>query len=168
MVPSGKRFSPVEISLCRRWDARHPLIAVQSAIRAAFPDLEQMTPPIDPYILAKRRGIKQVSIRDIETDGVMSKTSNGNYIVELNAAHPETRRRFTLAHEIGHTFFFDLLPTEGNRYRAADCAEASFHRDLSEEDLCNVAASEILMPRTQFMSGLKKYGPTAWAGCPII
>jgi Zn-dependent peptidase ImmA (M78 family) len=163
MAPSGKQFSPMEISLCRRWDAPHPVVAIHNAIKAAFPDLEQMTPPIDPYMLAKRRGIKQVSVGDIETDGCMSTTSNGDYIVELNAAHPETRRRFTLAHEIGHTFFFDLPQTEGNRYRVSDCSEASFHRDLCEEHLCNVAASEILMPGTQFMSGVKKYGPTAWA-----
>ncbi|MGH8554247.1 MAG: ImmA/IrrE family metallo-endopeptidase, partial [Gammaproteobacteria bacterium] len=158
-------MSPVEESLCRRWNARHPVVAIQNAIKAAFPDLEQMLPPIDPYLLAKRRGIKQVSIREIETDGFMSQTSNGDYIVELNAAHPEARRRFTLAHEIAHTFFFDLMQPEGNgnRYRAADCHEVSFHRDLSEEYLCNVAASELLMPSTQFMSGLNKYGPTAWA-----
>ncbi|MGH8606078.1 MAG: ImmA/IrrE family metallo-endopeptidase [Gammaproteobacteria bacterium] len=162
MAPSDERFSPIEISLCRRWRARHPVVAIQNAIKAAFPDLEQIRPPIDPYVLAKRRGI-DVRIREIEADGFISQTSNGDYIVELNVADPETRRRFTLAHEIAHTFFFDLLQTEGNRYRSADCPDVSFHRDLSEEYLCNVAASEMLMPSPQFLVGLDKFGPTALA-----
>lgn len=45
-------------------------------------------------------------IREIEADGFISETSNGDCIVELNAAHLETRRRFTLAHEIYSTYLF--------------------------------------------------------------
>lgn len=165
MAPDVKRFSSKEISLCKRWDAFHPVVAIQNAIMATFPDLELMSPPIDPYLLAKRRGIKQVLVRKIDADGFISQTSNGDYIVELNEEHLETRRRFTLSHEIAHTFFFDLSRTEENRerYRTADCPDLLLLRDPAEEYLCNIAASEMLMPRTQFMAKLSEHGPTAFA-----
>ncbi|MBI5894012.1 MAG: ImmA/IrrE family metallo-endopeptidase [Deltaproteobacteria bacterium] len=48
--------------------------------------------------------------------------------------------RFTVAHEIGHTFFYDLEKTPPLRYPLIPFA------DSVEEQLCDTFASELLMP----------------------
>jgi Zn-dependent peptidase ImmA (M78 family) len=55
----------------------------------------------------------------------------------LNARAPKTRVRFTQAHEICHTFFYQFVP------------ELKFQphlEDAQEERLCNFGAAELLMP----------------------
>jgi len=55
----------------------------------------------------------------------------------LRAGVLETRTRFTLAHEICHSFFYELVPE----------IKFSEHRmDDQEERLCNIGAAELLMP----------------------
>jgi len=81
-----------------------------------------------------------------------SKYSDG-FRVHLNASSPQPRRKFTLAHEICHTFFYEAVP------------EVKFLQhdvDPLEERLCNVGAAELLIPEThvrrfaqQFPVGLK-------------
>jgi Zn-dependent peptidase ImmA (M78 family) len=74
--------------------------------------------------------------------------------VVLNAAEPEPRRRFTLAHEVGH-WVCQVL--EGHRAplycRDVDVSEAA-DRQLERE--ANVFAAELLMPEPAVRS--------AWAG----
>jgi Zn-dependent peptidase ImmA (M78 family) len=64
----------------------------------------------------------------------------------VNAAEPETRRRFTLAHELGHWICQVLEGHAAPIYcRAADLAQDA-NRTLERE--ANVFAAEVLMPDT--------------------
>ena len=55
----------------------------------------------------------------------------------LNGNGPSTRQRFTIAHEICHTFFYELVP---------DLKFRPHQTDACEEALCNQGAAALLMP----------------------
>lgn len=73
----------------------------------------------------------------------------------LNARKAATRRRFSLAHEIGHTLFPDysqLIDGETPLFRAQVGGESTL------ELLCQIAASEILFPKAPFEDRLHEVG----------
>jgi len=60
------------------------------------------------------------------------------FVVEIREGLPQVRHRFTEAHELCHTFFYELVP------------EIKFRphlRDPLEERLCNYGAAALLIPR---------------------
>jgi Zn-dependent peptidase ImmA (M78 family) len=98
-------------------------------------------PPYDPFILAELRKIRLVPSQDV-VDARTTANAAGTFTTEFNPSRPRARIRYSIAHEIAHTLF-------------PDCAQAVRHRGFHEdvtadnwqlESLCNIAASEILMP----------------------
>jgi hypothetical protein len=77
---------------------------------------------------------------DLPCDGLIEPkggTYKDGFKMRLRRGQAERRLRFTKAHEICHTFFYELAP------------ELKFrpHRnDPVEEQLCNIGAAELLMP----------------------
>jgi Zn-dependent peptidase ImmA (M78 family) len=121
------------------------------AIRAAFPDLQSMPPPIDVSHLARQRNVVSIKELPLAVDGTISRTFEGEYFIELNQSHARTRMRFTCAHEIGHTFFMELDGQgTSDRMRVVDDDLESLNSNPYEESLCNMAAAEILMPHRPF------------------
>ncbi len=105
--------------------------------RALLLGCDVKEPPVDLGKLARRQQIREIRIDDSVVNGELRRLKNGGYLVRLDARDSEPRRRFTLAHEIAHT----LLATNGDR-TALDCS------DKNVEDLCNLAAAELLVPDT--------------------
>ena len=66
--------------------------------------------------------------------------------ISLNPLLPATRIRFTLAHELCHTFFYEHVPEL--KFMPHECDEA-------EERLCNFGAAELLMPQKSVMKMAK-------------
>jgi len=122
-----------------------------------------MTPPIDVTALASKRNIQEIREVRMEMDGKILRVAGGGYRVEVNAAHSAPRKRFTCAHEIGHTFFFDLgdKSAEKTRTLVEDGNLRKFTVDNQEEALCNLAAAEILMPHAGFTKAASTLGPSA-------
>lgn len=98
-------------------------------------------PPYDPFSLAELRKIRLVPSQDV-VDARTTANTAGAFTTEFNPGRPRARIRYSIAHEIAHTLF-------------PDCAQAVRHRGFHEEmrqdnwqleTLCNIAASEILMP----------------------
>jgi O-acetyl-ADP-ribose deacetylase (regulator of RNase III) len=98
-------------------------------------------PPYDPFALAELLKIRVVPSQEV-VDARTTSNAAGIFTVEFNPNRPRARIRYSLAHEIAHTLF-------------PDCALAVRHRGTHEqmtpdnwqlETLCNLAASEILMP----------------------
>lgn len=147
------------LAFARCWAASHPAVAMERAINAAFPDLDGMEPPIDVRRLADRRRIRVVD-KKIDVDGLIFREGGEGYVVYLNTHRPEGRQRFTLAHEIAHTFFFDAERPSADFGTANHGGE---RRDVEpeEERLCDYGAARILMPRKPIMALLKKWGPSA-------
>lgn len=100
-----------------------------------------MQPPVDPFKLAELLGIPVVASPDIR-DARTVVAETGQLTIEFNPDRPRTRVRYSIAHELAHTLFPDC--SEHVRHRAA------YHEltgdDYQLEALCNIAASEFLMP----------------------
>jgi hypothetical protein len=140
---------------CSRWESRIPDVAVIRAVYGTFPELKSLRAPIDPFRIATSRNV-QIIAADIRHDGVLSRSESGGYLIELNNAHSETRRRFTVAHELGHVLFLDVeQPTPDSRFRLAEAHVHTINVDREEERLCNIAAAELLMPSTYFSSRIR-------------
>src|SRR5713226_3951599 len=147
--------------LCHRWDSPFPEMAIRAAIADSFPDLVHARPPIEIRRLAGLRKVISISERSLDCDGMISLTDSGAYIIEVNKDHPKTRQRFTIAHEIGHTFFFESDDSVRRRYRIRDSGLESLSRSSQEEYFCNYAAAALLMPYHQFGSLIRQTGPSA-------
>jgi O-acetyl-ADP-ribose deacetylase (regulator of RNase III) len=98
-------------------------------------------PPYDPFDLASRLGIQLLPRQDV-IDARTRSDEKGKLRIEFNPTRPLARRRYSIAHEIGHTLFPDCAVSVRNR---------ATHQDLKGSDwqlemLCNLAAAEILMP----------------------
>jgi Zn-dependent peptidase ImmA (M78 family) len=97
-------------------------------------------PPFDPLELARHLQIEVLprnDVRDARTVPV-----DGKARIEFNPSRPRGRMRYSVAHEIAHTFFADCTERIRNR--------ASYHEligdDWQLEALCNIAAAELVMP----------------------
>lgn len=109
-------------------------------------------PPFDPFKYAKYLGIYVEESETMTLDGTVRQSEQGAFVICLKKhTDPPTRKYFTLAHEIAHTFFYkDLVKSQSYR------GHATF--DKEEEKLCNKAAAELLMPYSYFKTSLLKDG----------
>ncbi|MDO8750778.1 MAG: ImmA/IrrE family metallo-endopeptidase [Dehalococcoidia bacterium] len=114
---------------------------------------KQNTPPVSLETLATIRGIREIRKVSLTIDGYITPAESG-YVVYVNSQQPFTRQRFSIAHEIAHTFFFEAAGVQ-ERHRAAEPPTDSLHIDSEEEALCNKAAAEILMPYGLFKDELR-------------
>ncbi len=96
-------------------------------------------PPYDPVSLAKNLGFDVIPNEDVLDARVISKGTNVQ--IEYNPNKSKTRIRFSLAHEIAHTLFPDYKESIRNRSK-----QHSRPDGWQLELLCNIAASEILIP----------------------
>jgi len=95
--------------------------------------------PLDKYLTL--RNVVEVSYcRDLGFDAKIEPVGNtfaDGFRIAINRSASASRSRFTLAHELCHTFFYELVP------------EIKFlpqPNDPVEERLCNLGAAELLMP----------------------
>ena len=104
--------------------------------------------PISVVAIAKKLGIKVYRTRDFDDriSGLIQKDERyggkSGYAIYTNANHPITRRRFTIAHEIGHfVLHHDLIGdgiTDDGLYRSRLRGEL--------ESAANRFAANLLMP----------------------
>lgn len=120
-----------------------PIVAMTKHARSVV--LEAMDagwtgPPYDPIALAELRGLR-VRPSDHVFDARTVPLPSG-FRIEYKPTRSPARTRYSIAHEIAHTFF-------------SDCADRIQHRSASRdmlgdtwqlEALCNIGAAEILMP----------------------
>jgi len=104
-------------------------------------------PPVDPFDLARFLNINIVPNSNILDARTVPSVGN-KFVIEFNPDRPQSRTRYSIAHEISHTFFKDCAREVRNRWR---------HRDLKGDEwqlemVCNIGAAEILMPIGSFRS----------------
>lgn len=103
-------------------------------------------PPFDPFVLADRLGVTVVAQDELH-DARTVPIGEGRVRIEFNPNRPRGRLRFSIAHELAHTFFSDVA--DETRYRAPVARDADDAWQL--ELLCNIAAAELLMPIGTFV-----------------
>jgi len=98
--------------------------------------------PIDPYEVAKAHSILVIERQSEGCDGcLLVEGETAAILVNAGIRVPE-RRRFTLAHELGHF----ALHRETIRFRRESLAEIEREFDMGLEAEANAFASELLMP----------------------
>ena len=146
MAPRARAFWTNE-SVVAFAAGRDPIEAVVE--RARIVALEAMEegwsgPPFNPFELASRLGVEVTAHEDLR-DARLRTDERGRPILEYNPSRPRGRLRFSIAHELAHTFFTDYAEVE--RFRSGPSEAA----DLWQlELLCDVAAAELLMPVGSF------------------
>lgn len=95
-------------------------------------------PPTDLNAIADRVCVTEIFGEDLPVSGELRRDGKNLKIVYSTYLSP-TRKRFTIAHELGHAIF------EGTGARAPRTGDEL-------ERLCDMLASEILMPRDIFLS----------------
>jgi len=108
-------------------------------------------PPFDPFQLANFAGIKVLPSEDV-ADARTVPTSGGRFVIEFNPNRPRHRIKYSICHEIAHTFFPDCSERIRNRISAQEMSG----NDWQLEMLCNMGAAELLMPIGSFQSPEKR------------
>lgn len=110
-------------------------------IAADLVELLDLEPPVQPELVASYQGINRVERSPLRWDGCLVMEDNELVIRVRNTDHPG-RQRFTILHEVAHTFLpgYEHAP----QYRCTPLSSSS-RRDPNEL-LCDIAASELLMP----------------------
>jgi hypothetical protein len=121
--------------------------------------------PVDLLSLAEAANVKWLQFRPLPIEGGLTPTVGGfdiciNHLEMTRRARPldhlrvelTKRQRFTLAHEIAHTFFYELVTNDETLPQQLEGTPVA-HR---VEDFCNYGAREILMPMSQLSRELEQ------------
>jgi hypothetical protein len=101
--------------------------------------------------LIKRRIVGTETVAGLTSDGYIEPIGTSfrdGFRIKLKREAPQTRRRFTIAHELCHTFFYEIVPELKYGAREADQAE---------ERLCNLGAAELLIPAKSLRARAKSF-----------
>lgn len=111
------------------------------AIADEIVDTIDLEPPVNERMLASYVGINRIDVCDLPWAGCLVH-EGGDLIIRVRASDPRGRQRFTICHEVAHTF----LPGYSQRaqYRCTPLSRRGRRDD--NEVLCDVAASALLLP----------------------
>lgn len=137
---------------------RDPLIAAReeaAVLHELAVAADAAGPPVDVFALAEYLGIGLSARHDL-VDARIRSTASG-MVLDYNPSRPRGRLRFSIAHELAHSRFDDV--GDRTRFRSAAGSVAAADSDDWELELvCDVIASELLMP-ADIIDGLLTIDP---------
>lgn len=146
-------FENMGISPIEQSRLEHPNVSDADHVRriaARLVDELDLHPPVDVELAASYQDVARVEVVNIPWAGCLL-TVAGDVVIRVRDTDSQGRRRFTIPHEISHTFFKGYQ--EQPQYRCSPVPAAQGRRqDL--EWLCDVGAGALLFP-------LKHFGPEA-------
>jgi hypothetical protein len=120
-------------------DTKRALQLFVSAQRGSAESLED---------LAGALGVSRIVQQRLPFEGGLFKLPDGELVIKLNAQSSFVRRRFTMAHEIGH-----LLLNTVPAFRSTE------RKDAALERTCDLIAAELLMPTDEACDYIRSLGP---------
>lgn len=111
--------------------------------------------PVALNILASLRDIRGIFEKDIKEAGILEPLPEGGAYIYLRRQDSTKRKRFTCCHEIEHTFFPDYQLKPQQRI---DKEVGEYQKNNWVEYLCDLGASELLMPSFLFYPRLSRLG----------
>lgn len=102
----------------------------------------------------KLRKVQLVPSSNLRCDGYIQpqgKSSSQGFTMFVNRTLPPSRIRFTIAHEICHTIFYEIIPELKFRWHQTDPAE---------ERLCDFGAAALLMPKDEVVRATQGVTPS--------
>ena len=108
--------------------------------------------PVDPVVLANREGIvvNNAKFSDDNLVGIIAKRGN-NVTLLVNQSDPPFRKRFTIAHELGHHFLHllsdgDFVDGDADLFRLPPESAEEETAKRRQEIQANMFAAALLMP----------------------
>jgi hypothetical protein len=131
---------------------RSDAAVVADIVKDTLRELE-LEAPIDHNVVASYRGVIRIDHSDHPWAGHIAPT-DGGLVISVRADDSSGRQRFTIFHELIHTYMrgFYLEPTQFRCHPGSQQAEAEC--DPTLELLCDQGAAEMLMPRAEFTEDL--------------
>lgn len=134
--------------------------AAQTARSCLRDQSDRSTAWVDVFKIAKQHQIHWTNdlVGPACEEGILIPL-RGGYRVRLKRSSTDSRRRFSLAHELGHTFFYKDKGS-GPRHQIG---VLSTPEKRAEERVCNLFASALLMPSQRLrerLAGLPERGPS--------
>lgn len=112
-------------------------------------------PPVDVTRIAEHLGAQVVEERlDRELSGLLYRDGD-QVVIGVNSTHAERRRRFTVAHEIGHLVLHKGRPLVLDHVRVNFRNATSSAATDYEEIQANAFAAELLMPAAQVVASAR-------------
>jgi len=105
---------------------------------------------LDVYGLANKLGLSVLECDMLSEQSGYLKQENGRWVIGVNKKHHPKRKRFTIAHELGHFI--------KHRKSSQSFDDTTFFRkqnDASIEYDANNFAAELLMPRDLFLQEIR-------------
>lgn len=127
-----------------------PVAAVRAKAQQVIRDFQNIfneAPPFDMKALASFRGLTWSNDDPRYSEDSEIAPEGEGVVLRVNQSRPESRQRFSIGHEIGHTLFPDYHLEVRCRRRAG-----RFSADPMDvlEALCDAAASEFIFPSPWF------------------
>ena len=98
-------------------------------------------------------GLAEVEEADLGLVDALLLPTGGGYIALVNERHHSARKRFSLAHEIGHLLLAERA--DGVKFRRPSCSGRAVD---PTERACNRLAAEMLMPKEAFLGQASALG----------
>jgi len=118
----------------------------------------------NPPFLAKEfaylQGITKITKADFRQIGAILIRMQDGYSIKTNQNDLQVRQNFSCAHEIGHVLFGELKLEHyirGIEYRDFNPSARDKVREKAKERLCDIAATELLMPELIFKRHLSNF-----------
>jgi len=99
----------------------------------------QSLPSIDPLKLLGPRKVYEIRREKLRQHGILIPTTDG-FVLKLDSRMSRVRQRAVLAHELAHTFFYDISISPPSKIWSLTISAKQ------EEQWCDEFAGEILMP----------------------
>lgn len=104
--------------------------------------------------LMRSRRISEVCAVPLSAERAFIEFKDGNYIVNYKKDLPGTRRRFAIAHEIGHTYW----AAQSSEFGSLSPIQATLYSDPGIEYLCDRFAAGLLLPRRRVLESINQLG----------
>ena len=134
----------------------------QSIERKALLASEELSEPstvpclTDLFKLAANLGITRIEEIDIPATSLLILRPDSKFTLFLKPRMPVVRKRFSIAHELGHLLLRPLVGEETRHWSQIDLSQDHYGRRI--ENLCDKMAANILMPSRSFSQTAEQYG----------
>lgn len=154
----------------------HELVAIESKAFELIKQNQITSPAVDVDTIAENLGLKVIPYELNEISGALIIENNQGFI-GFNPSHQTTRKRFTIAHEIGHYYLHCLSsdhPKKDQLFVDKDFivkyrnANNYTYAELKQEQQANAFAAALLMPRDFIQKELNKPSNKSLAEVQLI
>lgn len=128
---------------------------IQELARKVLVDHNLFAVPVNPVEVASRLGLRTVHavFSEPKYSGLTARRKNGITTILVKEGEAPVRKRFTVAHEIGHALLHlqdgegEIIDTDVDLLRSTESQVGAWTDVRRREYEANVFAAELLMPR---------------------